>query len=94
MADALLAVDFNYEEGERGPFTPVLRDVVISHMKSGKSKYALDLQGLKNAPIANVVLEDCIFENVASGNILKNVKGLEIRNVLVNGKQMMASSSS
>jgi polygalacturonase len=93
VADATIAIDFNYEEGENGPFTPIVRNIVISRLTSGKSTYALDMQGFKNAPITNVVLEDCTFENVARGDILKNVKGLEMRKVRVNGKLVTATAS-
>jgi polygalacturonase len=93
VAEAVVAVDFNYEEGANGPFTPILRNVVITGLKSHKSKYALDLQGLRQAPIANVTLRDCIFENVGNGNILKNVNGLELQNVRLNGKAMMPTGS-
>jgi len=86
VSDAVLTIDFNYEEGEKGPFTPVVRNVVVSNLLSGKSPRALDLQGFKQAPIYNVRLEDCTFDNVASGNIVKNVQGLELRNVRINGK--------
>jgi polygalacturonase len=92
VAEAVIAVDFNYEEGANGPFTPVLRNVVISALKSHKSKYALNLQGLPKAPIANVTLNDCIFENVGNGNILKNVAGLEMHKVELNGKAVTAEA--
>ena len=86
MRDAVLTVDFNYEEGEKGPFTPVVRNVVVNNLRSGKSARALDLQGFKNAPIYNVRLENCTFDNVAKENVVKNVQGLELKNVRINGK--------
>jgi polygalacturonase len=86
VRDAVLTVDFNYEEGEKGPFTPVVRNVVVNNLRSGRSARMLDLQGFKTAPIYDVRLENCTFENVAKENILKNVQGLELRNVHVNGK--------
>src|SRR3989442_6904143 len=86
VRDAVLTVDFNYEEGEKGPFTPVVRNVVVNNLRSGKSARALDLQGFKNAPIYNVRLENCTFDNVAKENIVKNVQGLELKNVRINGK--------
>src|SRR5438874_2072897 len=86
VRDAVLTVDFNYEEGEKGPFTPVVRNVVVNNLRSGKSARALDLQGFKNAPIYNVRLADCTFDNVAKENMVKNVQGLELKNVRINGK--------
>ena len=86
VRDAVLTVDFNYEEGEKGPFTPVVRNVVVNNLRSGKSARALDLQGFKTAPIYNVRLENCTFDNVAKENMVKNVQGLELKNVRINGK--------
>ena len=86
VRDAVLTVDFNYEEGEKGPFTPVVRNVVVNRLRSGRSTRTLDLQGFRTAPIYDVRLENCTFNNVAKENIVKNVQGLELSNVRVNGK--------
>lgn len=45
LADAVLSVDFYCEEGQRGQYTPVVREVLIDHLTSGKSKRVLDLRG-------------------------------------------------
>jgi polygalacturonase len=86
VAHAALTVDFNYEEGQNGKYTPVLRNLRVENLRSGKSRYAMDLQGFPNAPIINVRLENCTFDNAAERSIVKNVLGLELRNVRVNGK--------
>lgn len=86
VAHAAITIDFNYEEGEKGRFTPIVRNFVVNDLKSGKSKYALDVQGFKHAPIYNLRLEDSSFDNVAEPAIVKNVKDLTFHNVRVNGK--------
>jgi polygalacturonase len=86
VAHAAITIDFNYEEGPKGRFTPVVRNFVVRNLKSGKSKYALDVQGFKDAPIYNLSLEDCSFSNVAEPDIIKNVRGLNFQNVRINGK--------
>jgi polygalacturonase len=86
VADATITIDFNYEEGEKGPFIPVVRNVFVNNLKSGKSARALDMQGFEKAPITNVNLQSCTFDNVAQSNILKNVEGLSLREVRINGK--------
>jgi polygalacturonase len=91
VRDAVLTVDFNYEEGEKGPFTPVVRNVLVNNLRSGKSARALDLQGFKTAPIYNVRLENCTFDKVAKEDIVKNVQGLELKNVRINGKVVAAA---
>ncbi len=86
VAHAVITIDFNYEEGAKGKFTPVVRNYVVEDLRSGKSKHALDVQGFDDAPIFDLRLEDCVFENAAQPSIVKNVKGLTMRNVRVNGK--------
>ena len=86
VTHAAITIDFNYEEGEKGKFTPVVRNFAVRDLKSGKSKHALDVQGFKHAPIFNLSLEDCSFENVQEPSIVKNVEGLKLRNVRINGK--------
>jgi polygalacturonase/lysophospholipase L1-like esterase len=93
VADAVISVDFYYEEGEKGRFTPVVRNVGVRNVISRKSKYALYLRGFKNAPITGITIEDCAFDNVAKPSVVENVEGLVLRNVLINGKVVGAETS-
>jgi polygalacturonase len=86
VAHALITIDFNYEEGAKGSFTPVMRGFFVDNLKGGKSKYGVDIQGLDNAPIYDVRIANSSFENVADGNIIKNLKSMKIENVKINGK--------
>ncbi len=86
VANAGVAIDFYYEEGQNGKYTPVARNIDIRSLTVNKSKYALYLRGFKNAPIENVRLTDCTFENASSPNVIQNVKGLSLHNVRINGK--------
>jgi polygalacturonase len=86
VAHAVITIDFNYEEGAKGPFTPVVRDYTVENLRSGKSKHALDVQGLPGAPIVSLRLTNCTFENVAEGNIVKNVERASLENVKINGR--------
>ncbi len=86
VANAGVGIDFYYEEGENGNYTPIVRNVDIRSLTVDKTKYALYLRGFKNAPIEDVRLTDCTFENAASPNVIENVKGLLLRDVHINGK--------
>lgn len=90
VAHAVITIDFNYEEGAKGEFTPVVRNYVVANLKSGKSAHAFDIQGLEQAPVIDVRLEDCAFENVAKPNVIKNVRGMRARNVRINGELFTA----
>ena len=86
VAHAVITIDFNYEEGSKGNFTPVMRNYSVENLKSGKSEYAVDIQGLENAPIYDVSIVNCAFENVAKGSITANIKGFKLANFKINGK--------
>jgi polygalacturonase len=86
VAHAVITIDFNYEEGAKGSFTPVVRNYTVEKLHSGKSKHAMDVQGLPGAPVLNLRLVDSTFDNVAEGNIVKNVNGATLDNVKINGR--------
>lgn len=85
VAHALITIDFNYEEGAKGGFTPVMRNFCVDKLNSGKSQYGVDIQGLDSAPVYDVSISNSTFDNVADGNVIKNVKGVKLNNVKFNG---------
>ena len=86
VAMAGVSIDFYYEEGEAGKFTPVTRNVDVRNLKTQKAQYALYLRGFKNAPIEGIYVGDCDFNGVTKPNVVENVKGISLQNVRVNGK--------
>ena len=78
VAQAVLDIDFNYEEGKGGPFQPVVQNVQLENLTSHKSRYRMTLRGFENAPITGVTLRNCKFENVAEKDIVENVRDLKI----------------
>lgn len=88
VSEAVLDIDFNYEEGNGGPHNPVVRNVVLENVTSGRSKNAITLRGFKNAPIKQVRIANCTFDNVAKSDIVENVEGLQLENVKRNGRTM------
>src|SRR4029079_15817931 len=82
---AIVTVDFQYEEGDAGKFPPTVRDVDVRNVTSQKSRNALSLRGYASAPVPNVRLRDCRFDNVAQADVLEHVKDLRFDNVRVNG---------
>lgn len=86
VAHAVVTIDFNYEEGAKGKYTPVMRNYQVDNVKSGKSEFSVDIQGLDNAPVYDVSIKNTTFDNVEKGGIFKNVKGVKLDNVKINGK--------
>lgn len=86
VAEAVIEVDYFYEEGEGGPFMPVVENIHIVNVTSKKSKYGLYLHGYKDDPIRGLTVVDCSFAGAAQGNYLENVDAVTLKNVTVNGK--------
>jgi polygalacturonase len=85
VAEAVVTVNFFYEEGDAGRFPPLVRDIEVRRVRSRKSEYALLLRGYAHAPITDVRIVDCEFDGVAKPDIVEGVRGLVFENVRVNG---------
>ena len=81
-----VSIDFYYEEGQTGKFTPIVRDVEVQNLTIREAKYALYMRGFKQAPIERVTLSDCNFEGVQNPNVIEDVKNISFDNVRINGK--------
>ena len=87
LADAVLQVDFLYEEGANGNFPPVVRDVELLRVTSKKSNYGLYLRGYEKGTIDDVRIIDCTFDGVAKPDVVEHVTRLVRRDVSVNGQK-------
>ncbi len=87
VSEAVVTINFFYEEGDAGKYPPVVRDVEIRNVTSRKSQHALLLRGYGHAPIRDVRLVDCRFDGVAKPDVVEAVEGLTFRNVTVNGEK-------
>jgi polygalacturonase len=85
VREAIVAVDFNYEEGNAGSFPPIVRDIEVRNVTSRKSTYGLLLRGYANDPITNLRLINCKFDNVERPDVLEHVKDVVFENVSING---------
>lgn len=86
VAEAVIKVDFYYEEGDAGQFTPLLRNVSVQDLTCKKAKFAFWMKGYERSPITDVRVEDCEFNGIEKPDVLEHVKNLSLKNVKVNGK--------
>lgn len=77
VADAVISINFRYEEGANGTFPPTVRNVFVENLTSRSSKHALELLGFEDNPIRNLQLTNCTFSGVRDGNRIEFVEGLE-----------------
>ena len=86
VSRAVIEIDFNYEEGAKGEYIPVMRNLQIDGLTCTSGNRVADLQGLDNAPIYYVSLSNCTIGEMKNPSIVKNVKGIKLKNVKIGGK--------
>jgi polygalacturonase len=89
VSEAVIKINFFYEEGDAAEFTPVVRNINIENLISEKSKYALWMKAYERSPVSNIVLKECVFKNVMDENVLENVENLDIESVVINGEELI-----
>lgn len=85
VSDSIVSVDFTYEEGAAGKFMPTVRNISVRDVTSQKSNFALYLRGFENAPITDIRLENCTFDNVARSSVYEYAHDIALSNVKING---------
>jgi len=93
VAESVLECTYFYPEGDDkegrgGPFHPVIRNVTLENITSQKSKRAVTLRGYADAPVTNIRVAHCSFDNAAEENTIEHVDGLKIEDVKRNGQAM------
>lgn len=88
VSDAVLKVDFYYEEGDAGAFTPALRNISLERVTSKKSPYGIWIKAYDRSPVTNLTLKNCSFDNVQKENVLQCVKDVTFTNLRINGKKV------
>jgi polygalacturonase len=81
VAEAVLKIDFYYEEGDKGAFAPIVRNVEMKNVESGKSQFGIWIRAYDRSPATRISLEHCIFNDVAEPNVLENIKDLSLVDV-------------
>lgn len=86
VKQAILMINFYYEQGDVGSHDPVVRNIHLSGITSKSSEHALYLMGYERAPISNIYLDNCRFDGVKNGSVLEHVKDLHVTGVFINGQ--------
>src|SRR5690606_38370474 len=85
VSNAVLSIDYNYEEGANGSFPPIVRDIEMRDVTSAKSAYPIFLRGFEDDPIQTVRLIDCDFSGAERPSHIEHVAGLVLERVTING---------
>ncbi|HSC68336.1 MAG TPA: glycoside hydrolase family 28 protein [Cellvibrio sp.] len=80
-----IVIDFDYEEGDAGKFTPTVRNIEIRNLICDKAKQVFQVRGYQRSPIQNLHLNNCHFKDVAEIGVLEQLDNFATRNVTIKG---------
>jgi polygalacturonase len=88
--EAVVKINMKYanEKGNDCIYPPTLSGVYINNVVSQESEFAIYIEGLEDKPVNNISIQNCIFGNVAKDNIIKDAKDLNVKNTMINGKEV------
>ncbi len=81
-----IVIDFDYEEGDAGAFTPTVKNIEVRNLHCKNAKQIFNVKGYERSPIRNLHLIDSRFDQAGDVGILKNMDGFSTKNVTIHGK--------
>jgi len=81
VAEAVLTVDLLYEEGAKGSFPPVVRNVQLEKVTSTASPRVLFIRGFPGATIEGIRITDSAFNGLTEAEVVSGAGTVTFQNV-------------
>jgi len=88
VSGEVVRIDYYYEEGDKGNFTPVMRNIKVENVTCENSQYGIWIKAYDRSPVEGFEIKNCNFRNVKQGNVIEAVKDIKIENVYINGEEL------
>jgi unsaturated rhamnogalacturonyl hydrolase len=82
--EAILTVDFQYEEGAKGSFPPTARNVTIERCTSISSPRVLWVKGIPQGTIDDITISNCTFSGVETAEVVTYAGRIVLNKVTIN----------
>jgi unsaturated rhamnogalacturonyl hydrolase len=83
VSEAILTIDLLYEEGAKGNFRPIVRNVELDNVTSTASPRVLFIRGFPNAVIDDIRIRNSTFKGVTDAEVLSHTGSLQFQNVTI-----------
>jgi polygalacturonase len=83
---AILHIDFDYEEGDAGEFTPIVRNIHLDNINSKKSDRVIFINAYERAPVDGIYINNSRFDGVEKENLINHVINLDASDSFINGE--------
>jgi hypothetical protein len=89
VAQAVITIDFHYEEGPGHGFDPDVSGIGVENLTVAQAGRALNLRGYPDDPVGAIRLTRVDFRHTAQPSVVENVSGLVLTDVYENGAPMV-----
>jgi unsaturated rhamnogalacturonyl hydrolase len=83
VGEAVLTIDLLYEEGAKGAFKPVVRNVQLDNITSSASPRVMFIRGFAGAEIDNIRISNSTFSGVTQTEVVTHTGTVSLRNVTI-----------
>ena len=83
VGEAVLTIDLLYEEGAKGSFQPIVRNVQLDNITSTASPRVLFIRGFDGAIIENIRISNSTFQGVTDTEVVSHARRLTLDNVTI-----------
>jgi unsaturated rhamnogalacturonyl hydrolase len=93
VAEAIITVDFLYEEGANGPQKPIVRNLNLENVTSRASPRVFYVIGFPGATIDDIHLSNCTFAGVQTAELVQHAGHITMDNVTIEPATKVTSLS-
>jgi unsaturated rhamnogalacturonyl hydrolase len=83
VGEAVLTIDLLYEEGAKGAFKPVVRNVQLDNITSTASPRVLFIRGFEGAVIDGIRISNSTFNGVTETEVVQHAGSISFNNVTI-----------
>ncbi len=83
VGEAVLTIDLLYEEGAKGAFKPIVRNVQLDNITSSASPRVMFIRGFEGAIIDNIRISNSIFRGVTETEVVTHTGSVSLKNVTI-----------
>jgi polygalacturonase len=94
VREAVLTIDFMYEEGTNGMYRPIVRNVALENVKSEASPRVMWIAAFPGSTIDNIRFADCVFRGLTAAEMMSNAGSISFQNVTMDPAVKGRSASS
>ncbi len=83
VGEAVLTIDLLYEEGAKGAFQPVVRNVQLDNISSSASPRVMYIRGFEGAVVDNIRISNSTFSGVTHTEVVSHAGTITLANVTI-----------